>query len=287
MTERGLHLRAAAKLNLGLTVRGRRDDGFHEIDSLFARLDLRDQLWLAPSHGVEGEVLAAGDTVDLQGLQMDESNLARRAATAYLSAGEVRHGVHIRLLKSIPIAAGLGGGSSDAATVLQGMARLYPAGLDLLPLAESLGSDVPFFLPGVAAARVRGRGEKVSAVPLSRLSVVLAKPALGISAAEAYRLLERPPQPGRAGAGEWLARLASGAEPGWRNDLQAGVVSAFPVVAEALTALQRAGLTSVVMSGSGPTCFGLARDDREAAAAAEQLRTVHPDWWIWSGSAGV
>lgn len=282
--EKRVERRAHAKLNLGLSVVARRDDGYHEIDTLFARLELHDDLALEAAARVEGELSGEPD-VDLQGLRMGSENLAVRAAEAYLQAGGEAGGVHLRLHKRIPVAAGLGGGSSDAAQVLLGLARLYPGQVDLAALGNELGSDLAFFLSGSASAWGRGRGEIVERAELPRLPVVLLNPGIAVSAAEAYGLVTAFDPPLERGAS--LERLAAFLDPGYRNSLQAGVVEEYPVVGDALEALGAAGLRGVLMSGSGPTCFGLASSAGEARRAAERLTELHPNWWVWWGWAAV
>ncbi|MEX2535658.1 MAG: 4-(cytidine 5'-diphospho)-2-C-methyl-D-erythritol kinase [Trueperaceae bacterium] len=282
-----IHLRAPAKLNLGLAVLGSRPDGFHQIETLFARLELHDEVWLEPAPTVSGELLRdeAGEAeVRLHGLLMNSENLALRAAAAYFRATGVNEGVDVRLLKRIPVAAGLGGGSSDAASVLLGLARLYPSSLDLYRLAHELGSDVPFFLSERAAAWAGGRGELLEPAELPRLRVVLLNPGVTVSAADAYRRLRRfdPPLERKA----LLRQLAGIEEPVFKNSLQPGVEEGYPVVVEALAALRSAGLRGVLMSGSGPTCFGLAQSDEQAEEAVDLLRRRYPHWWIsWGGAA--
>lgn len=249
-----LALEARAKVNLGLAVLGRRPDGFHEIDTLMARLELADRLTLEPRP--QGIAL----TVTGAELPAGRGNLAYRAAEAYLAAAGWPGGVALRLKKRVPVAAGLGGGSSDAAAVLRGLARLYPAPVDLLALAAGLGSDVPFFVLDVSAARATGRGEGLEPCALPPLALVLVNPGVAVSAADAYAWLER----GRMG----------------RNALEPGVVRRHPVVGEALAALRAAGLRDVLMSGSGATCFGVAANEGEARAVARALAKRQPGWWV-------
>lgn len=288
MTEQAVNrktvrLRAHAKLNLGLAVLGRRDDGFHEIDTLFARLGLFDELWLERAEDVSG-VLEPGETpAALHGLRMDSDNLVLRAAQAYLQAAGKPGGVQVRLRKHVPVAAGLGGGSSDAAAVLRGLAHLYPAAVELAPIAGELGSDVPFFLANHGAARAGGRGEQLEPLELPRLAVVLANPGLAVGAAEAYGLIAAFDPP--LAVADIAARLGSGRAPGYVNTLQEGVARAYPPVAETLTDLRELGLHGVLMSGSGPTCFGLAADIVQAQAVARELAERRPFWWVWSGEA--
>lgn len=279
-------LAAPAKLNLGLHVVAKRGDGFHEIDSLFARLDLADEVaaWPVPE-GVGGEVLVDDPRLAREPLRMDDDNLMVRAARAYLAAAGAPGGVRLRLRKRIPLAAGLGGGSSDAAATLRALARLRPAPVDLPALAARLGSDVPFFLLDAPAARVRGRGERLEPVALPPRHVVLVNPGVAVSAAEGYAALQA--FTARLPLEEVRAALREGTEPPYRNALQPGVTRAHPEVRAALDALRRAGLTGVLMSGSGATCFGLAADAAAAEAAAARLAAARPDWWVRAAVAAV
>lgn len=278
-TEPGLRLDAPAKVNLGLHVLTRRGDGYHEIDTLMAKVELSDTLTLRPAEGgVTGTIeMAAGPGFE-QPLTMDDSNLVVQAVRRYLEAIGRTSGVHVTLQKRIPIAAGLGGGSSDAAAALVGVARLFPASVDLASLGLELGSDVPFFLQGASAARARGRGEKLTPVTVPQVPLVLANPGIPISASEAYSRLQNFTS--RLDPAELVTQLERGEEPGWRNALQPGVMLEHPEVRAALMALRDAGLRGACMSGSGATCFGVADSQAAAAAVADELRDAHPDWWV-------
>lgn len=267
-----LTLKAHAKVNLGLSILGRRPDGFHEIDTLLARLALHDTLTLEPlERGVRLEVIGA----DL-GIPSEE-NLAYRAAELYLrGAGEGR-GVSLRLEKRIPAAAGLGGGSSDAGAVLRGLAELYPAGLDLVELAAQLGSDVPFFAADLSVAQATGRGEVLASVDFPELHLVLVHPGVGVSAGDAYRNVKRMTPP--LGLEALLDSLLSD-KPRYFNALEPGVVELEPTVGAVLSALRATALRGVMMSGSGSTCFGLAETREEAESVAHDLADAHPEWWV-------
>jgi 4-diphosphocytidyl-2-C-methyl-D-erythritol kinase len=209
---------------------------------------------------------------------MDEDNLVVRAIRTYLDAIGQAGGVEVRLEKRIPISAGLGGGSSDAAMALLGAARLFPAGIDLAPLALEIGSDVPFFLQGAPAARARGRGEKLTPVHIPSVPLVLANPGIAVAAGDAYAQLQNFTS--RLDAEGIAARLAEGADPGVRNALQPGVMLAHPGIRDVLMALRDLDLRAVVMSGSGATCFGVAATPEQAADAAGALADARPSWWI-------
>lgn len=282
---------AHAKVNLGLAVIALRGDGYHELETVMARVGLADELRI----GI-GEVAGAGRdavhlTVDVapglpgsDAIGPAQDNLATRAAEAYLrqrraSDPDAPHVVvDLHLAKHIPVAAGLGGGSADAGAVLRALAERLPAGVDVQAVARALGSDVPFLTTTAPAALARGRGERLAAVAVPRLHLVLANPGGQVSAAAAYaNLVGFTPRLRFDGA---LANLAAGAEPGWPNGLQPGVLRSLPVVRTVLGALRGAGLRGVLLSGSGPTCFGVARDAEHARSVAADLARAQPGWWV-------
>ena len=283
-----LSIHPRAKLNLGLHVTGRRDDGFHDIETLFARLELHDELTVAAHQEVKGEI-AAAPGIQLGRLVMDSDNLVVRAVQAFRQATGLKAGAHLRLLKRIPLAAGLGGGSSDAVAALRAMAELHPtvdlSEAELEVLALGLGSDLPFFLSDLPAAWGSGRGERLERAELPPLHVVLLNPGVAVSASEAYGLLAGFDPPIEREL--LLAELFADGESAPRNTLQAGVVEEYPVIGEALDALRETGLRGVMMSGSGPTCFGLATNGDDARRIAEGLRERYPEWWVWAGQAGI
>lgn len=268
-----LTLKAHAKINLGLSVLGRRADGFHEVDTLLVRLALHDTLTLEPvSEGVR--LVVVGPDLGIP----PEQNLAFRAAKLYLAETGEGHGVAIELTKHIPAAAGLGGGSSDAGAVMRGLAQLYPAEVDLLGLASQLGSDVPFFAADMPAAHASGRGEILEPVDLPEFPLVLVNPGIAVSAKDAYMNLQGVTPPLELET--LLRRLERGEDPGYFNALEAGVVGLEPRVGEVLEALRAAALAGVRMSGSGSTCFGLAQSQREAQLVAATLTEAYPEWWV-------
>ncbi|MDR6219859.1 4-(cytidine 5'-diphospho)-2-C-methyl-D-erythritol kinase [Deinococcus soli (ex Cha et al. 2016)] len=264
---------APAKVNLGLSVRDLRSDGYHELHSLMVPLSVGDDLEIAPADTL---------TLRVEGTDLpeDDGNLVFRAARAYLDAAGVAGGAAITLHKRLPLASGLGGGSSDAATTLMALARLYPAGVDLPGLALRLGADVPFFLLGRAAV-ASGVGEVLSPTPVPRAALVLLNPGVEVSARDAYAWLdaEEAFTPALDIEGI-LAALSNGRPVPYVNALQGPVAARHALIREALAALTGAGLHSPLMSGSGSTCFALARDDAHAHDAAQVLAGQHPGWWV-------
>ncbi len=267
---------APAKVNLGLAVLGKLENGYHELDSLFVTFDVGDTLTLTPrDSGIELEIVGLD-------LPTNRENLVYRAAEMYLEHLGNPGGVNIRLEKILPIAAGLGGGSSDAAATLRGISRLYPSNQNLFELAKKLGADVPFLLSG-GAARVQGFGEVLEPVKLPEIHLVLANPGVGITAREAYLGLN-----GRYGTKlelpKIIAALSNLEIPPYRNDLEAPVLEAYPIVGTVKTALEQAGLYGVLMSGSGSTCFGLATTADSAREIAARVKLEHPNWWVSAAS---
>jgi 4-diphosphocytidyl-2-C-methyl-D-erythritol kinase len=272
-----LKLFAPAKINLGLAVTGKLENGYHTLDTIFTTLNTGDVLSLEPQDtGITLEIVGSN-------LPTNSENLVYHAAERYLELAGIKAGVRLGLEKNLPIAAGLGGGSSDAAATLRGLSRIYPANVDLPALAKSLGADVPFLLEAVSghftAARAQGIGEILEQLELPEVHLVLANPGVGITAKEAYVGLQ-----GRFGDPLEVAAIIKALEqnkaPPYRNDLEIPVLEAYPIVAAVKLELERIGLHGVLMSGSGSTCFGLARDAQHALEAASQLSRAHPNWWI-------
>jgi 4-diphosphocytidyl-2-C-methyl-D-erythritol kinase len=268
-----VHLLAPAKLNLGLRILGRRADGHHELASVFAPLDLADE--------IELEVVAsdrAGVTLLLSGapagVPADADNLAARAAAAFLAAAGLARSVRIRLTKSIPAAAGLGGGSSDAGAVLRALAACFPDALEeqaLARLALGLGADVPYFL-APRPARVGGIGERIQ--PLARfapLACLLANPGVPLSTAAVFAAFDaRPVRSPPAFDRELGLDLA--------NDLEPAAERLCPAIAALRERLRALGARAVGLSGSGPTLFGIFPEAGEAARALARAAFAPPIW---------
>jgi 4-diphosphocytidyl-2-C-methyl-D-erythritol kinase len=271
-------IRAPAKLNVGLRVLGRRPDGFHEIDSPMVAIDLHDDL-VVHAEGERDELvrIPSGDAaIDAAPMPLDGTNLVLRALDAYrraaLSAGDTPPPpLRIELCKRVPLAAGLGGGSSDAAAALRLCAARWPAQPDLAVLAAAIGSDVPFFLADRTWARARGRGERLEILSEQALVAVLVNPGVGVSAADAYRWWSE-------GVGARDASRASWRGLDLTNDLEPGVAAHVPEVAEVLAWLRAATAAPVAMSGSGATCFALTEDPAEADDLARRARR-DGRWW--------
>ncbi len=276
---RRLVLSASAKVNLALEVLGRRADGYHEIATVLQAVDLSDRLVLEDAEALELRVGAPG-------VPADASNLALRAARALGEAAGVERGVRITLDKRIPVAAGLGGGSADAAAVLIGLNRLWrlrwPAAR-LVEVARGLGMDVPFFLHG-GCALATGRGEKLEPVAGTPLALVLVNPRFGSSTAATYARVTPAMYTDGARVRTLIEALARGradrVAATLYNGLEAAVRPVHPEIDRMKAALLAAGALGTAMSGSGPTVFGVARSFEHA----RQIRTrlTRGSWECWA-----
>ncbi len=259
---------APAKVNLVLRVGPARPDGFHEILSLLVPLDLADEVDVTIHPGPGGVTCRVPGRPDLAG----PGNLAARAAALVKERFGVPNAVTVRIRKRVPVTAGLGGGSSDAAAVIRILARALRL-RDRAALAEvaaRVGSDVPFFL-GDGPAWARGRGERITPARVPRLDLVLLyppDPRLAIRAADAYRWLDedRGPAPPR------MPRRAAEFRPSLvGNDLEAPCLARHAALSTLLGRLVGRGARKAIMSGSGPTVFGLFESRAEARGAARAI----------------
>ena len=267
---------APAKVNFILDVLGRRPDGYHDVAMLMVRLSLLDRVRVALTAG-------AGITVTCPGLELaaGEQNIAARAARLFLDHTGNRCGVAVVIDKQIPAAAGLGGGSSDAAAVLLALNDLLGAGLsrgELQALGVRLGADVPFFLCGATAAWATGIGERLEPWPgLPPCHLVLVNPRFAVSTAWVYQNLGLTHRRHMSKIPRFPEKMADLALL-LRNDLEAVTSSRHPEIAEIKRRLTAAGACGALMSGSGPTVFGVFAGPAAAAAAAAQLASG-TGWW--------
>lgn len=276
--------KAPCKINLSLRVLGKREDGFHEVDTLMAPLDLADELVFEPSSG--GIVLRC----DVPGVPVDESNLVVRAARIMERALGRSLDWTITLNKNVPHGAGLGGGSSDAASTLMALNRLENADMSddrLVELAGELGSDVGFFILR-SVCRCTGRGEIVreALLPEREFSspVLLLKPSFGVSTPDAYKRWKTSAYlPGVP----YDPVVWNGVE--FVNDLERPVFSKFLFLAEMKRWMkERSGVFVAMMSGSGSTMFAMVESvERGLEIADEAKRELDPTLWAWSGCCGA
>jgi 4-diphosphocytidyl-2-C-methyl-D-erythritol kinase len=285
-----LHVRAPAKLNLFLNVVGRRPDGYHEIDSLFAFCGLADEISIQP-----GDALAFGPPAGPfgDGVEADERNLAMRAAALLRAESGAAAGAGIALTKSVPVAAGLGGGSADAAATLLALNRFWGLNWPLArleSLAAALGADVPACLR-TGPVYARGIGERLEdAPPLPACGILLVNPRVATPTPAVFRAFrERNPiimpraLPLLPDRFEDLPSLVAAIRPRG-NDLLPAAIAVTPVIAtvlEALHALPESAHSG--LSGSGATCFALFETVETAKEAEARLLRDRPGWWTWAG----
>ncbi|GAB7387222.1 4-(cytidine 5'-diphospho)-2-C-methyl-D-erythritol kinase [Bacillaceae bacterium] len=267
-------VKAPAKINLTLDVLGKRTDGYHEVEMVVTTIDLADRLELTLRE--DGRI-----TLDCSAsyVPTDERNHAYQAAKKMQEHFGVSAGVHIKLEKAIPVAAGLAGGSSDAAAVIKGLNRLWRLGLSTAEMAEigaMIGSDVPFCIYG-GTALARGRGEIVTPLPkIPPCWVVLAKPPIGVSTAEVYRRLnleaiEKHPNNERMIRAIQASDFA-GICRELGNVLENVTFEMHPEVRRMKEQMIRLGGTGVLMSGSGPTVFALVQKESKVHRIYNGLR---------------
>lgn len=270
-----LRLTAPAKVNFRLDVLGKRADGYHDVCMVMQRIDLCDDITISLS-----ETPGIRVTCGRAGVPDGPGNIAWRAADALLSLTEGKPGIDIAIVKQIPVAAGLGGGSSDAAAVLMGVNELLRLGLPderLMEIGARLGADVPFFVfkrPALA----EGIGERLTpleGIPPVWLAIV--NPGVHVSTAWAYQNLQLTKRPADymiprfyGNVGELCALLA--------NDLEAVTISRFPVIRQIKERLVACGAAGSLMSGSGPTVFGVFAGEEAARRALAEL-PVSAGWF--------
>jgi 4-diphosphocytidyl-2-C-methyl-D-erythritol kinase len=285
-----LNDRARAKVNLTLHVLGRRADGYHDLESLVAFADCADGLTFSPAGGFSLTITGprAADCGDLA-----DNLVAKAARLLGERVPQLKSGAFV-LDKHLPAAAGIGGGSADAAATLRLLAKANTLAMDdprIVAAAQAAGADVPVCLVS-SGCMMRGAGEKVMRMPLPQFPCVLINPgvpvptrdvftAIGLKAGDTFA-----PPPGAtnnvawpsasAKADAWLAAIKSG-----RNDLEPFAVKIQPVIAEVISLLRGSqGCVLSRMSGSGATCFGLFDSDASAQSAAAAIKSAHPTWWV-------
>ncbi|MEZ5877380.1 MAG: 4-(cytidine 5'-diphospho)-2-C-methyl-D-erythritol kinase [Tepidamorphaceae bacterium] len=278
-----LRTHACAKINLALHVLGRRDDGYHELESLVAFADCADTLTLHPGNvtvldvqmqgAVPGPELAGPDNLILKAARVAASRLGLTRAGRFV------------LDKQLPVAAGIGGGSADAAAALRLILTANEADIGdkrLTAAALEIGADVPVCLDSCASI-VTGIGEHVAPIAdFPELHAVLVNPRVPVATADVFAALRLKPQTTLA------APRLIGIRPGnlgsmissSRNDLQAAAISICPQIADCLVALEEAGAMPARMSGSGATCFGIFANRASAVSAAVDIGVANPQWWV-------
>ena len=274
-------LHAPAKVNLHLEIRGLLPDGYHEILSVVHSIPLFDSVHVRSLKAQNSLTVHCDPPLG------GKPNIALTAAKAFASRCRVETGIEIRIEKRIPVGAGLGGGSSDAAAVLSGLNSLFSFPLseaELHELAAKIGSDVPFFLNG-SAALMSGRGEIIRALrPRADLFVVLVDPGFPVSTARAYDWWDAETGEERRSVAAGQLQLQFEHQPpiSWTffNSFQRAVERRYPLIGRIREDLEQAGADLAVMSGSGSSVVGIYADAETARAAHRRVRAAHPRAWL-------
>ena len=269
----GYQIQAYAKINLGLDVVKRLPNGYHQVKMIMQTVDILDDLTL--------EITDSGIsiTTDSEELPVDENNLVYRAARLMFEKCDIHSGVHIRLQKNIPIAAGMAGGSADAAATMKGINHLYGLNLPLSQLMEygvSIGADVPYCLMG-GTALAEGIGEKLTKLPpMPKCPILVAKPDVSVSTKFVYEHLDaagirnHPDIDGMRGAIK--AGNLRGIWERMENVLERVTIPAYPLIDTIKKRMRELGAANSLMSGSGPTVFGIFQNTAQAEQALQELR---------------
>ncbi|NOX74115.1 MAG: 4-(cytidine 5'-diphospho)-2-C-methyl-D-erythritol kinase [Alphaproteobacteria bacterium] len=271
---------APAKINLALHVTGQRADGLHLLDSLVCFADFGDEITVAAAESLSLKV--AGPMA--AHVPVGPDNLILQAAGLFGSG----QGARLRLQKNLPVASGIGGGSSDAAAALNLLGALWGEALPEQAKLLELGADIPVCMAG-ETVRMQGVGEALTPVTMPVLDAVLVNPGVGVSTQKVFQQLESKENnsmqrlPGSKKFTDWVIYLAT-----QRNDLQAAAISLLPAIAQVIEALDCADDCQLArMSGSGATCFGLFPSGEAANHAADVLTLNHPNWWVKAVRLGV
>ena len=291
-----IKVNADAKINLGLDVMDRREDGYHNVRLIMQTLDYGDTITLEkrPGHDITLEC-------DHPEIPSGDDNLALKAARQFEKEYNSRFsdefkgwdfGMHIRLRKRIPVSAGLGGGSADAAAVIKGMNALFETGLSkeaLMNIGAAVGSDVPFCILG-RTALAEGRGEKLTPVPdFPHCYVLVVKPDISISTAEAYDSIDGIEDLFHPDIDALESSIMKKEDPDkivmhMGNSFEKPMSEKYPVIGEIKEVLDRNGALKAMMSGSGPSVFGIFNDEDKLRNAKEEAETMFKDAYIFDTS---
>ncbi|ABI67422.1 4-(cytidine 5'-diphospho)-2-C-methyl-D-erythritol kinase [Syntrophomonas wolfei] len=280
---RNIILKAPAKVNLTLDVKGKRSDGYHELETVMHQVNLLDIIIISQAAG--GIQIKSNSSL----IPTNEENLAYQAAEMILGEYAHKEGVEIYIEKNIPVGAGLAGGSTDAAAVILGINQLYDLGLEeeeLLEMAASIGSDVAFCLAG-GSKLARGRGEILSKLPQRMIPyIILVKPDFQLSTAEVYRELdltqvEEFPD-NAAFLAAWEAYDIINIARNMRNVLETVSIRKYPEIAAIKAELIETGALNALMSGSGPSVMGIFMEEEQALKAREKFQTRYQEVFLLS-----
>lgn len=286
MSDAKFTLPSYAKINLTLRVHGRRTDGYHEIETVFQTVTLHDELTFERAEHEQVELTCGDAPADIP---RDETNLVYRAAVALGERFAVTRGARVELRKKIPSGGGLGGGSSNAAVALVGLARLWEIEADRVTLARigaSLGADVPFFLTGGTALGT-GRGTDILPLPdAPQAHLLVVAPNVKVSTAEAYKALDapaltKPISPVNLTVSRTQAEISGSLHAALVNDFERVVYRLHPEIERARDALRASGASGALLSGSGASVFGLF-DSVEDCVRAQASLTVEAGWRVFA-----
>lgn len=269
-----MRLRALAKINLGLDILGKREDGYHEVRMIMQTIQMYDVLEIKKK-----EQPGISLSVNYPFVPCDERNLVYKAAQLLMDEFQVKQGVTMRLEKFIPVAAGMAGGSSDAAAALVGINRLFKLGLsekELMDRAVSIGADVPYcVMRGTALAE--GIGEKLTKIAqVPRCYVLVGKPGINVSTKAAYESLELDKIKDRPDIDGMIRDIENGdlyaMTSKMGNVFEPGIIARYPVIQQIKDLMEENGALKAMMSGSGPTVFGIFDEKEKMEKAAAILR---------------
>ncbi len=271
-------VKAYAKINLGLDVVGKLENGYHLLRTIMQQIDLYDTITLSKTENC-GEIMISSDSGEVPA---DESNLAYRAAKRMMEQFPIKEGVSIHLEKRIPVAAGMAGGSSDAAGVMLGMNQLFSLGAtneQLQEIGVKIGADVPFCIKG-GTALAEGIGEKMTTIDkVPKMHIVVAKPPIMVSTKEVFENLaiHELKHPDTQALLEAFAQDdLDKAVANIGNVLETVTVKKYPIIEELKSAMKTFGAAGAFMSGSGPTVFGIFKEEKAAKEAELKLKEQYP-----------
>ncbi|WIF96002.1 4-(cytidine 5'-diphospho)-2-C-methyl-D-erythritol kinase [Caminicella sporogenes] len=282
-----LRLKARAKINLSLDVLNKRDDGYHNVEMIMQQIELYDEIYLKKID--KGIKLKTNSRF----LPTDESNIAYKAADLMIKRYNISSGIYIYIKKNIPIAAGLAGGSTDAAAVIKGINKMFDLGLtlkDMMNLGAFIGADVPFCILG-GCALAEGIGEILTPIKgLKKGWIVLSKPSVSVSTAQAYNNLNLKNIKRRPNTKALLRALKENniydVSKELCNVFEEGIQKKYPVVKVIRNKMLQYGALGSIMSGSGPSVFGIFKDYDKAKSAYEKLKLLYKQTFLVSSYNG-
>ncbi|MCI1958112.1 MAG: 4-(cytidine 5'-diphospho)-2-C-methyl-D-erythritol kinase [Clostridia bacterium] len=270
-----IHIKAYAKINLTLDITGRRENGYHDVEMVMQKINLYDDVFIEKNNS--GKITLSSGRDDLPN---DENNIAFKAAEVLLRKFNIKDGIYINIIKRIPVAAGLAGGSSDCAAVLKGLKKLFGIFIkddELIKIGADLGKDVPFCIFENATMFSYGLGDELSVInSLPQYNIVLAKPNINVSTAWAYKMFdisETKIHPDTKGIIDAI-KISNRTEIESRilNVLEYVTAKKYPIIKEYEDFLIENGARAAAMSGSGPSVFGMFINKSDADMAAEKLK---------------